>query len=294
MDAPSAGTARRAANSPAIDRLARVGFAARGTTYLLMGWIALQLGLGHHPRTQANQRGAFQELAQQSYGSVLLWLMVIGLASYALFRATNAIWGERGESHGAKKWAKRIGSAGRAIAYAVLAYGAWAVLEHRNSTAGVGSGAGLMKHDYGRWLVGAIGIGFLAGGAALVVSGLTRRFKKHLKLGEMSEPTRRFVVAVGFIGTTARGIVFAVIGWFFFDAARTFDPKEAKGLDQNLRDIVRQGGGRTILVALGLGLIVFGVYSWCEARWRRTGKEGHLGGSAAQSHSGRRKVSTRA
>jgi hypothetical protein len=289
MNAPS-GTARRAANSPAVDRLARIGFAARGTTYLLMGWIALQLGLGHHPAAQANQRGAFQELARQSYGSVLLWLMVIGLGAYALFRATNAIWGERGESSRVKQLAKRIGSAGRAVAYAVLAYGAWTVLQHRHSSAGIGSGAGLMKHSYGRWLVAAIGIGLIVGGLALVIVGLLRRFKKTLKLGEMSEPTRKFVVAVGTIGTTARGIVFAVVGWFFVDAAWRFQPAKAKGLDQSLREVVRQGGGRAILVALGVGLIVFGIYSWCEARWRRTGKEGGLTTPYPSRHRARRGV----
>ncbi len=287
MNAPSAGSARRVANSPLMDRVARVGFAARGTTYLLMGWIALQLGLGHHPPAQANQRGAFQELAKQSYGSILLWLMIIGLASYALFRATNAIWGERGEEQGLKKWVKRIASAGRAIAYAVLAYGAYAVLQHRNSQAGVGSGAGLMKESYGRWLVAAIGIGLVVGGIALVVTGLTRRFEKHMKMGEMGPRTRKVVEFLGTFGTTARGLVFAVIGWFFIDAAKTFQPSKAKGLDQSLHQIVRQGGGRTILVALAVGLILFGLYSWCEARWRRTGKEGSssaLGGRKKTRH----------
>ena len=138
MNVPGSTSVDEVANSPVVDRLARIGFAARGTTYLLMGWIALQLGLGHHPGHQANQKGAFQELAQQSYGDVLLILMIVGLAGYVIFRACNAIWGERGESRGLKRWAKRIGSAGRAIAYGVLAYGAWAVLQHRHSSAGVG------------------------------------------------------------------------------------------------------------------------------------------------------------
>lgn len=276
MNAPSAGTAKQVANSPVIDRLARIGFAARGTTYLLMGWIALQLGLGHHPAQQANQRGAFQELAQQAYGSALLWLMIVGLAGYVIFRATNAIWGERGEEQGLKRWAKRIGSAGRAIAYAVLAYGAWAVLQHRHSSAGVGSGAALMKHTYGRWLVAAIGVGLVVGGLALVVTGLTRRFLKHMKMGEMGQRTRSVVTFLGVVGTTARGVVFVTIGGFFLDAAKTFDAAKAKGLDQSLRAIVRQPGGRTILVAIGVGLVLFGLYSWCEARWRRTGKEGSV------------------
>src|SRR3954452_17877204 len=101
-----------------------------------MGWIALQLCLGHHPRAKANQCRAFQALVRQPSGEVMLWLMVIGLAGYAIFRATNAIWGERGEGSDFKRYAKRIGSAGRAIAYAVLAYGAWTGIQHRPSTAG--------------------------------------------------------------------------------------------------------------------------------------------------------------
>src|SRR4051794_1947250 len=212
MNAPGSGTVDEVANSPVVDRLARIGFAARGTTYLLMGWIALQLGLGHHPGTQANQRGAFQELARHPYGTWLLVAMIVGLLGYVIYRATDAIFGERGEPSGFKRWAKRVGSAGRAIAYAVLAYGAWTVLQHRNSSAGVGSGAQLMKHSYGRWIVAAIGIGLVVGGLALVVSGLTRRFEKNMKMGQMSRRTRRIVEFFGLVGTTARGVVFAVIG----------------------------------------------------------------------------------
>ncbi|RZS90020.1 uncharacterized protein DUF1206 [Motilibacter rhizosphaerae] len=276
MDADPAGAARRAADSPVVDRVARVGFAARGTTYLLMGWIALQLGLGHHPRQQANQKGAFQELAQQPDGPALLWLLVVGLACYAVYRLVDAVWGGRGEPDAKKRVAKRVGSAFRAGAYAVLTYGAWAVLQHRSSSAGEGSGAGLMQHSYGRWLVAAIGAGLVIGGVAQVASGITRRFEKHLKTGQMGPRTRRVVEAVGIVGTTGRGVVFAVIGWFFLDAARTFDPKKAEGLDQSLRELVGHGGGRAVLVAIALGLLAFGLYSWCEARWRRTGKEGRL------------------
>ncbi len=280
MTTATAGTARRAANSPLIDRLARIGFAARGTTYVLMGWIALQLGLGHHPGHQANQKGAFQELAQHSFGSALLVAMIVGLAGYVIFRAVNAIWGERGD-HGLKRSAKRIGSAGRAVAYAVLAYGAWAVLEHRHSSAGVGSGAGLMKHGYGRWIVAIAGIGLVIGGLALVVSGLMRRFEKNMKMSEMGHRTSKVVVFLGMLGTMARGAVFVTIGAYFIDAAKTFDPAKARGLDATLRDIVQQPGGRAILVAIGVGLMVFGIYSWCEARWRRTGKEGQLTGHSS-------------
>ena len=40
-----------------------------------------------------------------------------GLAGYALWRATEALWGKRDEDDEAKRSAKRFGSAGRAVFY---------------------------------------------------------------------------------------------------------------------------------------------------------------------------------
>ena len=57
---------QRDAQSPVVDKLARAGWAARGTVYILLGWVALQLALKHHSGTQANQKGAFEELAPGS------------------------------------------------------------------------------------------------------------------------------------------------------------------------------------------------------------------------------------
>jgi len=269
------GQARRAADSPIVDRIARVGFAARGTTYLLLGWVALQLGLGHHPGAAASQKGAFEELAHQPDGPALLALVAVGLAAYAIFRFVDAAIGY-GSEDGAKKIAKRVGAAGRGIAYAVLTYAAVSVITHHATSAGSGSGSQLMSHGWGRWLVGAIGIGLLIGGAALVWSGVSRRFEQHLKLAEMGDRTRRVVEILGVVGTAARGVVFALLGWFFVDAALTYDPAKARGLDQSFRELLQHPGGRAITVAIAVGLIVFGTYSWCEAKWRRTGKEGSL------------------
>jgi hypothetical protein len=56
-------------------------------------------------------------------------------------------------------------------------------------------------------------------------------------------------------------------------AAATFDPKKAQGkkaqgLDGALRRIVRTPLGSWLLVAVAVGLVIFGVYSCCEARSR--------------------------
>jgi hypothetical protein len=106
-------------------------------------------------------------------------------------------------------------------------------------------------------------------GLAMAVGGVRRTFLKHLRLAQMSSRTRKVVEALGVVGTTARGIVFGVIGVFLVVAAVTFDPAKAQGLDGALRKLATTPLGPWLLVAVALGLVIFGVYSWCEARWRK-------------------------
>src|SRR3984885_11865628 len=60
-------TARRAANSPAAHFMARAGLTARGIIYILVGWVAVLVALGHSSR-EADQQGALQLLAGKPYG----------------------------------------------------------------------------------------------------------------------------------------------------------------------------------------------------------------------------------
>src|ERR1700759_569216 len=78
-------TARRASDSPAAHLLARAGLTARGVIYILVGWVALLVALGHSSQ-EADQQGALHLLAGKSYGLVSLWLLGIGFPAYPLWR----------------------------------------------------------------------------------------------------------------------------------------------------------------------------------------------------------------
>jgi Domain of Unknown Function (DUF1206) len=54
--------ARLASDSPAAHLLARAGLTARGVIYILVGWVAILVALGHSSR-EADQQGALQMLA---------------------------------------------------------------------------------------------------------------------------------------------------------------------------------------------------------------------------------------
>jgi hypothetical protein len=98
---------------------------------------------------------------------------------------------------------------------------------------------------------------------------LRKRFTQHLDMARMSARTRKTVEFLGLAGNVARGIVFGVAGVFLVVAAIRFEPSKAQGLDGSLRKIATTPLGPLLLVVVALGLVLFGAYSCCEARWRR-------------------------
>ena len=113
-------TGRRAANSEAMRWLARAGLAARGVTYVIIGWIAVQVAFGRS-RQQADRTGALHSISSTPVGGALLWLLVIGFIGMALWQLSEALYGSPGS--GGSKTSKRLAAFARAIMYGVIAYG---------------------------------------------------------------------------------------------------------------------------------------------------------------------------
>jgi hypothetical protein len=53
------------------------------------------------------------------------------------------------------------------------------------------------------------------------------------------------------------------------EAAVGYQPAKAGGIDKALLTLRSQPFGEFLLIFAALGLAIFGVYSLCEARWRR-------------------------
>jgi hypothetical protein len=263
-------SARRASRSPAMKGAARFGLAARGFVYVIIGWLAIQIAAGHGSH-EANQRGALAEIGRHSFGLVLLWLMALGFAAYAIWRLSEAITGPAVDG---KKTGARLRSVARGVVYAGFAIGTFSFIagtsKHGQSQEQATWTARVMGHTDGRWLVGLIGLIVVAVGVVMVVEGLTKKFEKELQLHEMSPTTRAIVVRLGMVGTIARGVVFAVAGALVVDAAVTFQPGKSKGLDGALRTLADHSYGPWLLGALAVGLIGFGLYGFAAARWAKT------------------------
>ena len=105
-------TAERASNSSWIDRAARLGFVARGVIYVVIGILALQIAFGDNSGENANRQGALQAIADKPVGVALLVVLAVGLAGYAIWRFSEAVWGLDAESDAKKRMVKRLSSAG--------------------------------------------------------------------------------------------------------------------------------------------------------------------------------------
>jgi amino acid transporter len=267
--APPSVRARRASHSPAARGLARAGLAARGVLYILIGWVAILVAFGQTSGSHASQAGALHLLAGQPYGLVLLWLLGIGFAGYALWRFSEAAFGVAGEGTGA---GPRLKSVVRGLVYAFFAYLTFEIIA---GTAGNSAKkqqdltAKVMHHPGGQLLVGIVGAVIVIIGVALVIEGLRRKFLKNLRTSQMSPRARRVVERLGMIGTAARGVVFALAGVLVIDAAATYKPAKAGGIDKALLTLRDQPFGQVLLILAALGLIIFGIYGLCEARWRK-------------------------
>ncbi|PZS14519.1 MAG: hypothetical protein DLM57_14375 [Pseudonocardiales bacterium] len=260
----------RAARSPQMKGLARLGLAARATIYLLIGWLALLLAIGKRSG-ETDQRGALLEVARHNGGSILLWVITIGLAGYALWRWSEAAFGVVGEG---RKKGPRVQSFVRGCVYAFFAVNAFGLVRHAHQQSQVHqqqtSTARAMAHPLGRWAVGILGVIVVIVGLVQIVEGFTHKFEKYLDEHRMSPATRRTVTVLGTVGTVARGVVFILAGVFVVRAAYDFDPNKARGLDGALRSLEGTSAGPWLLGAAAVGLMAFGLYGFAEAKWRRT------------------------
>jgi hypothetical protein len=261
--------ARRASDSRPAQLLARSGLAARGVIWILIGWVAIGVAFGHHSH-QADQQGALQVLASEPYGLVLLWLLGIGFAGYALWCLGEAAYGVAGEGKGA---GPRLKALLRAVVYAFFAYLTFQVIvgHHGNQTRSEQDLTASLMHEGagGRWLVGVAGVIIVIVGIVLITGGIRRTFLKYLQTSQMSSRTRRIVERLGVVGSAARGVLIGLAGIGVIDAAITFKPSKAGGLDKALLTLRNQPFGELLLIIAALGLITFGIYGLCEARWRR-------------------------
>jgi Domain of Unknown Function (DUF1206) len=255
--------------SPWVERAGRLGLVAKGALYAIVGLLAIQIPLRLGGEA-TDRQGALRTVAQQPLGEVLLLALAAGLLGYAVWRFVQAFLDRGDEGKGPKGLAKRVGYLGRGVLYVASAVAAFAIVAGAGSSGGneQEEAAHVMEWPLGRWLVAAVGIGFLAAGAYNVYRSLTTKFRKELREHQMARAARPWAIALGVFGHAARGVVFGLVGIFLTRAAWRYDPDEAIGIDGALRKLAQGPYGELLLGTVAAGLLAYAAFCFVQARYR--------------------------
>lgn len=259
--------ARSAQNTRTFRALARVGYVVLGIVHIIIGAIAISVAVGAGGG-EADQGGAMEQVSRVPFGTVVLWIIALGLFALGVWQVAEAVLERDPDTK--KKWGRRIKYLGTAIAY--IAIGATALTyalggQSDSSQSSETMTAQLLAAPGGVVLIVLIGLVVLGVGVAFIVRGIRRSFEKHLALpaGAVGDGVR----VLGTVGYVAKGIAIAVVGVLFLVAAFTHDPQKAGGLDAALKSLAALPFGQVILWLVGAGLIVYGVYCFARAKYAR-------------------------
>jgi hypothetical protein len=268
------GAADQAAHSRWVEILARLGYAAKGVVYLIIGVLAVKLAMGSGGQTTGS-KGAVRTLADEPFGQVMLGLMALGLIGYVVWRFVQSVMDVENEGTDAKGLGMRAFKAGSGVVYGLVALYTIRLLTDGSGGDGGAGGDGaqtlsaqLMQHSWGTALVGLAGLFLIGYAVKQLYNAYKTTFTKKWAMGEMSATERTWAVRAGRLGLAARGVVFSMMGFFFLRAALQSDPSEAKGLEGALTELARSGTGPWALGIVALGLAAYGVYQLVMARYR--------------------------
>lgn len=241
-----------------LETATRIGFAARGLLYLTIGFLVIRAG-----RT-VSQAEALAYLNSGS-GRIAVAVMALGFVGYGVWRLTEALIDSEGHGSDAKGLAARAGGVASGIAHVGLAYAAAALASGIDAPAsgdtaerGAAVALSLPGGAAMLWVAAAILIGT---GAYQLLKAVRLGFLRYI---DPDAARLRSVKWIGRLGYAARGVVFGAMGAFLIQAARLTRATEAGGVDQVLDWFPDR-----LQVVMAVGLVLFGVFSLVEARYRR-------------------------
>ncbi|MCC9205520.1 DUF1206 domain-containing protein [Arthrobacter sp. zg-Y769] len=257
---PVSEAAERAADSKAFERFARVGYVASGIVHIVIGAIALQINAGGSGN--ADTSGAVAAVAEQPAGYVLVWFCFLGCYALALFQLTRIFLPGR-QLKDKELWKDRARNAGQVVVYAAIgtSFASFALGRGSNdgSSSSVGWTARLLAVPAGQWILGLAGLVVVGIGGYFIFKGATRRFRRDLT-GIPGTLWPKAVDITGVAGFIAKGVSLGILGVLLTVAAVNANPEQSTGLDGALHTLRGQPFGMVLLAAVGIGLMLYGLY----------------------------------
>jgi hypothetical protein len=267
MSQPLAGSPIVPELRPWVSRMVRIGYAAKGVIYLLIGTLAFRLAAGLDGGRLLDPDGALGIVFRQPFGQVLLALIGVGILTYSAWQFVEGLWDLRRQGGGWGWWHRSLTMI-KGAAYAAVGWQATRmVLGLRRSRGDLA--ADVMSVPLGGIFLALVGLGVAIYGVFEVKDALQARFGSDLDAHRLRREAGIWATAVGRFGNGARGVILATMGIAFVAAGLQRDPGKAGGISDALATIFSQPYGMALTAAVAAGLACFGVFQLLHARYAR-------------------------
>src|SRR5579872_3492973 len=247
---------------------ARIGYAARGLIYFLVGLSAAIAVIepGRRPAGMTDALRMFQH--GHPLGPLLIIGVALGLACLAgWYTVAGVASSKRGRAFDYLQAAARFGDAVVYAAFMIdllgFVFGFW-------SGAGDGQVQGwtrwFLGQPDGRLLVGAGGIAILASGVGVTIRALRGNVTGGIDLPPKQACLLRGLTRFGYAG---RGAAVALVGCFLIAAAIHGNPREAHELGGALSTLRSVASGRVLIGLFALAFLASGIADMAAALFRR-------------------------
>jgi hypothetical protein len=249
--------------------LARIGYATRGSVFLIVGGLAL-LAAGDSTEQPQGMRDAMQTVFDRPLGGFILWAIAFGLACFSCWRFLQSIFDADALGNRLFGLMRRTSFAVAGLFYLALATATARITVQERTTTEDQSARDwthwAMTKPLGRDLIAAIAVVLVGIAIALMVQVVRAPYRREFDKKRMPLV---WVVALGSVGIMTRALVFLAIGIFLGIADYDYNSTEVIGVSGVLRTLQEQSYGRWMLAIAGLGLVAFGAFEIVEAYARR-------------------------
>jgi hypothetical protein len=270
MNAMTAAAKTSAELRPWVRRAVRVGYAAKGIIYLLIGTLAIRLAIGLGGEL-TDSSGALRTIVQQPFGMALLTIVGVGILAYAGWEITEGIADHKRKGTDAGGLLSRGLTVLKGTVYGLVGVQALRmVMGSSGSTRDADDYARTaMEFPLGGAFLVAVGLGVAAYGISQVVDAWKAKVGEDLDARQLRSEGGAWLIHVGRAGIGARGIILALVGGALARAGFDERPSEASSMPEAMWTLFSQPYGKWLLASVAAGLICYGVFQILHARYAR-------------------------
>jgi hypothetical protein len=264
-----AQTVRAASSQPVVGRMVRIGYLSKGLIYASIGVLALRVAAGMRGRL-TDPSGILIDLLRQPFGEVMLTVIGAGILAYAAYYIIEALADLKHHGGGVNGWTSRSLTIIKAAAYGAIGVQALNIVlrNRRPSRTGAAEDAAqqVMRLPFGDVLLILIGTGIVVYACSQLLMVWRGDVDEDIDAARVQREAP-WLLPFGRVGTGARSVILVLIGGTLLWAGWREHPADADGYGEALRFIASLHP--LLLAAIGIGLLCFGVYQACHARYAR-------------------------